>query len=95
MKKLYFIIILSGFLYFCGSQEKNIDKPIQGEWDFKLKKAWEIVQMEENVLVGIRGIRVNKEGNIFLWDSRQFKVFVCNSRGKLLYHFGGKGEGPG
>jgi hypothetical protein len=95
MKKLYFIVVLSGLLYFCGSQAKNIDKPTQGEWDFKLKKAWEIGQIGEDVLVGIRGIGVNKEGNLFLWDGRQSTVFVCNSQGQLLYHFGSRGEGPG
>lgn len=95
MKKLYFLMVLSGFLCFCGSQTKNIDKPTQGEWDFKLKKAWEIGQFGENVLNGIQGICVNKDGYLFLWDSEQSKVFVCDSRGTLLNQFGGKGEGPG
>lgn len=95
MKKLYFILILSGFLTFCGSRANNIDRPVQGEWDFKLKKAWEISQLGQNVLDRIRGICISKEGKVFLWDSKQLKVFVCNSRGEFLYDFGGKGEGPG
>jgi hypothetical protein len=95
MKTSYFIIILAGLLFLSCSQAKKIDKPIQGEWDFQLKKTWEIGQTGENILARIRGIRVNKEGNIFLWDSKQLKVLVFNSQGKFLYHFVGKGEGPG
>ena len=79
-----------------ASHVKNSDKPIGGEWDFKLKKAWEVGQMGDKLLVRVRGIGINEKGHIFLWESKQFKVFVFDTKGKLLREFGeGFGEGPG
>jgi hypothetical protein len=95
MNKLFLIIALICFLYSCGSKTKNTNNPIHGEWDFKLTKAWDTKQLGNNFLTKIQSIRINKEGNIFLWESKQSTVFVCNSRGELLFQFGFKGEGPG
>ncbi len=95
MKQLIFVIILALFLSFCGSGEKNASKPVHGEWDFKLKKDWEINQLGESFFERIREIRVGKDGKVFLLDSKRSKVLVCNSQGTFLYDFGGKGEGPG
>ncbi|MCP4214940.1 MAG: hypothetical protein GY765_09795, partial [bacterium] len=95
MKQIYLIVILSVFLSFCGSQVKKSGQPLKGEWDFKLKKAWEIKQLGSHFVEYILRIRINKENKVFLWDRKQLKVFVCNPEGKLLYEFAGAGEGPG
>lgn len=95
VKKLFFLITLSGLLAFCGSQAKNQDKPIHGEWDFKLKKNWETNQLGQSFMESIRGIRVSKDHKLFLWDNKHLKITVCDSLGTFLYDFGGIGEGPG
>ncbi len=95
MKKLHliFLILLTGFLF--GTEFKNIDKPDKGEWDFKLSKAWETSEAGKDILARIRGIEIDNKGNVFIWESKQLKIFVYNSEGKFLYSFGKKGEGPG
>ncbi len=98
MKKLYFLIIMACFLTFCSSKTRiveKIDKPLKGEWDFKLTKAWETAEIGNNIMAGVKGLGINKEGNIILWDSKQATVFICNPKGEVLTQFGRRGEGPG
>jgi hypothetical protein len=95
MKKLYVIFPFLLLLMYCGTQADKVDKPIKGEWDFQLKKAWETNQLGPHVTDKIRGIQVSKEGKVFMWEQKLLKVIVCNTRGEFLYDFGGKGEGPG
>ena len=93
--KIWFSVILllvSGLL--TCDVVKNGASPYKGHWDFKIKKEWSINSFKDMVFSGIRGIEVDK-GKIFVWDSRQFKVFVFSEQGKFLCSFVKKGEGPG
>lgn len=72
-----------------------MDKPIHGEWDFKLKRAWEISQLGDHFMEKIRGIAVGNDNKLFLWQTKYLKVLVCDTKGTFLYAFAGIGEGPG
>lgn len=95
MKIFYILIYLILFGLLSFGQIKNPDKPIRGEWDFNLKEAWVVSNAGHNLLAKVAGIVVNKDEKVFVWDNKQFKVFVYNKNGDFLYDFAKKGEGPG
>ena len=78
-----------------GTEIKNSFKPQNGEWDFRPEKVWEVIDAGDDVLVGVRRIRVDSDGKVFVFDRKHFKFFVFSPEGKFLYSFGKKGEGPG
>jgi hypothetical protein len=41
MRKILFVIILFLLVFFLYGEVKNPDKPLKGEWDFKLQKVWQ------------------------------------------------------
>lgn len=90
---LLFMMVLGGSGLFADTI-KN-EKPIKGEWDFRLEKLWEVENAGEDILVSITTIRVDKDGKIFMFDRKIGKFFVFSPGGKFLYSFGKKGEGPG
>jgi hypothetical protein len=78
-----------------GTEIKNSIEPLKGEWDFRPEKVWEVFEAGDDVLVGVRRIRVDKDGKVFVFDRKHYKFFVFSPEGKFLYSFGKKGEGPG
>lgn len=74
---------------------KNPDKPLKGKWDFQLQKEWEIEEAGDDLFARFGSIDVAKNGNIYVTDSKQLKVFILDKDGKFISVFGKKGEGPG
>ncbi|MCK4944098.1 MAG: 6-bladed beta-propeller, partial [Candidatus Aminicenantes bacterium] len=94
----YWIFICCLFLFFGTVQSKEVknpDHPIKGEWSFSPRKAWETDSAGKDILVEIRGIRIDEQGNVFVLNSKFNKVHLFNPQGKYLYSFAKKGEGPG
>jgi hypothetical protein len=74
---------------------RNLEPPLHGEWSFDPHMEWEAENAGNDMLVDISAIRINKQGNIFVMNSRINRVHVFNFHGKHLFSFAGKGEGPG
>ena len=77
------MILLSGHLFPGDPGIKLIMK----------KKA--VFQLKDDVFGRLRDGSENTEGEVFLLDSKQFKIFRFSREGELLNSFGQKGEGPG
>ncbi|MGE5341895.1 MAG: 6-bladed beta-propeller [Candidatus Omnitrophota bacterium] len=91
-------IFISGLINFniLKAEIKNENKPLKGTWDFKLKKLWEAESATDDYIFGqIADIQVDDDGLIYVLEWKQYKFFVFDQKGKFLYSFGNKGEGPG
>ena len=77
------------------AEVKNENKPLKGNWDFKLQKLWEVENAGNDLLTQIVDIQADDNGRIYILEWKQFKFFVFDQNGKFLYSFGNRGEGPG
>jgi hypothetical protein len=96
MKKPVFLLtllILAALIY-PDHEVKNRDKPLKGNWDFKLKKVWEINRVGDDVIGRVAQIMVNEEGILYVND-RGVINYILDQNGKFVKRFGKKGEGPG
>lgn len=75
--------------------EINEDKPLKGEWDFRMVKLWEIEEIGGDVFARIGRILSDEQETIYAADPKRYKVFIIDKEGKLISAFGKKGEGPG
>jgi hypothetical protein len=60
----------------------------------ELKKVYEIGS-GDLILGDVPNLAQDREGNLFVPDSKVFKIFKFSPTGKLLLSFGQRGEGPG
>lgn len=96
MKKyfiLLFIFLL--FLFISADEIKNSNQPLKGQWNFNPKKVWETSTAGDQVLISVSTLRLDDQGNLFAFDTKHSRFFVYSPRGKFLYSFGKRGEGPG
>jgi hypothetical protein len=87
------VFFMVGFL--CPAVVTNPDKPLNGNWDFKYEKIWEIEGYGDEPLAMVHKFVVHDNGDIYLFDRQHFTFFVLDQNGKLKFSFGRKGEGPG
>jgi hypothetical protein len=79
----------------CPTVVTNPDKSLNGEWDFKYEKIWEIEGCGDDPLALVQKFSIHDNGDIYLFDRRHFTFFVLDQNGKLKFSFGRRGEGPG
>jgi hypothetical protein len=95
------IIILSMISFFCfasfawGSEASNPPEPLKGEWDFNPRKVWKVNSMGDDLVAEVRHIQVDKNGQVYFFDSKLKKFYVLGPDGKYRFSFGRPGEGPG
>ena len=72
----------------------NPDKPLQGDWDLKVKKMWEVSDIDGNPLAAPM-ITVSEEESTFVFDQTLCLNVSLDKDGKLIALFGKRGQGPG
>ncbi|HLP44773.1 MAG TPA: 6-bladed beta-propeller [Candidatus Kapabacteria bacterium] len=90
--------VIAGVLFngaILKAEVKNEDNPLKGNWDFKLRKLWEVDRAGDTIMAQIADIQIDDDGRIYILESKQDKFFVFDQNGKFLYSFGNRGEGPG
>lgn len=96
MKKIVVFSVLTVLLTLSiYSRVTNKDKPLNGKWDFKKTKIWEVEGSESQVFANIGGILSDDRETVFVTDRKNFKTFIFDKNGKFVAAFGNKGEGPG
>lgn len=97
MRKFLLLTTLLCFLStsVLSSDVKNPDKPLKGQWDFKLKKVWETDRAGDAVFARLASLLVSDHGFIYLRDSQTNKTYIFNTEGKYIKSFASRGEGPG
>jgi hypothetical protein len=75
----------------------NPNAPVYGEIKLELQEDLKIGRADdENYLFyRLRGIDVDKEGNIYVADMSNYRIQKFDKTGKYLLTFGRKGQGPG
>lgn len=86
------LIVLSVSLF---AQVENPDKPFKGNWDFQIKKIWEVESAGDDVLAEVQNIRTAKDGRVYVADSKNCLIYIFDKGGTYISAFGKKGEGPG
>jgi hypothetical protein len=95
--RLFLILILvlgscfSGF----GFEVKNTDKPLKGQWDFKMLHRWTVKEAGKEFFTVIDDFECSDDGIIYVMDRKLFKIFLFDKNGKFLSAIGKRGEGPG
>jgi len=95
MKILIIVVTLALLTIGLHADVTNPDKPLKGEWDFNLKKVWEINKAGDEIFARPIQIMVSNEGNIYIFESKKPINYLLDCTGKLIKSFGNKGEGPG
>jgi len=88
---LLFLIPMAGVF----SDVANKDKPLHGEWDFKLEKLWEIDRAGDEVLGRPQGMLVSDDGVLYVSDDGNRKDYIFGPGGDFRGSFAKRGEGPG
>jgi hypothetical protein len=72
----------------------NPDKPLKGDWDLKVKKVWEISNVNGKPLTSPM-ITVSENEITYIFDQKLSLNFSLDRDGKLIALFGKSGQGPG
>jgi len=91
------VIIFSLVLNLALSAEiVNQNRPQLGKWDFRLQEVWSIDSAGDEPFMQLTSMKIRNNGDIYVFDYKNFKFFVFDPiSGKLLHTFGKKGQGPG
>ena len=95
MKKLCLILVWGVFCFLAFADVKNEDKPLQGEWDFRLQKVWEVDNVNGVSLVRPSELRASQDEMLYFHDFDQGMSFIFDRDGKFINSFAKQGPGPG
>jgi len=76
---------------------RNPNEPLFGDIKLDLEEDLKIGRADDEkyAFYRVRGIDVDKEGNIFVADMSNFRIQKFDKNGKYLLTFGRQGQGPG
>ena len=92
MKLAFILFLLMGSLQ---AAVVNRDKPRQGEWDFKLKKVWEIDKAGNDVFGMPFSLTATEDGILYVYDARNQTNYIFGRDGNFVRAFARTGQGPG
>jgi hypothetical protein len=95
VKKILLLILLTAISVFLFSDIRNRDKPLKGEWDFRLEKVWEVDKAGESVFGRPFTLTVAEDETIYVFDAKNDLNYIFNKDGALVKTFGRSGQGPG
>jgi hypothetical protein len=76
---------------------KNPEEPLFGEIEFDIEQDLNLGKEDDNnyLFYQVRGIALDKQENIYVLDSGNFRVQKFDKEGRYLQTIGRKGQGPG
>jgi len=76
---------------------RNPNEPLYGDIKLDLEEDLKIGRADDEkyAFYRVRGIDVDKDGNIYIADMSNFRIQKFDKNGKYLLTFGRKGQGPG
>ena len=76
---------------------KNPQEPLYGEIEFELEEDLRIGSEDDDnyMFYHARQVEVDKNGNIFVIDTRNYRIQVFDNHGKYRMTLGREGQGPG
>lgn len=91
---LTLLLLLTLFVSPADVKTVNPDKPLKGDWDFKLEKTWTIDKAGKDSLAA-PAVVVSDDGNVCVRDWKNRSYYLFNGGGGFKKAFGKPGEGPG
>lgn len=74
---------------------RNPDKPLKGEWEFKLAKVWEVDRAGDAVFGLPFSLTAADDEMLYIFDPKNKTNFIIDRDGKYINKFGRSGQGPG
>ena len=78
-----------------GTEVKNPDRPLNGEWDFKPEHVWTINNAGDEPLALPAALLVSDDGTVYVNDPKSRKNYMFNKDRQFIKSFARRGEGPG
>lgn len=96
MKKLIILTAILAIFFSCKLQKENAADKV-GPMEYILKEELTIGDKggEECILVRIKDISVDSEGNIYILETKIKEVKIFNKKGEFIRAVARKGQGPG
>jgi hypothetical protein len=95
MKKMKLAFILFLLIASLQAAVVNRDKPLKGEWDFKLKKVWEINRAGDDLLGMPFSLTATEDGILYVYDVANNINYIFDKDGNFIRAFARSGQGPG
>jgi hypothetical protein len=95
MKLEFILFILFLLIAFSQAAVVNPDKPLKGEWDFKLKKIWEIDRAGDDVLGKPFSLTATGDDILYVYDAANDINYIFDKDGNFIRAFARSGQGPG
>ena len=95
MKKIWLMLFLSSLPVLLFPDIRNRDKPVNGEWNFRLEKVWEVDKAGGDVFGRPFTLTVAEDERIYLFDPKNGQNYILDKDGALIATFGRSGQGPG
>jgi hypothetical protein len=95
MKNILFPILLTALSVSLFPEVQNRDKPLKGEWDFRLEKVWEVDKAGKDVFGRPFTLTVDQDGRLYVFDPKNGQNYILDKNGGFINAFGRSGQGPG
>ncbi|MFC2156526.1 6-bladed beta-propeller [Acidobacteriota bacterium] len=95
MKKTMLGFTLFVLVVFLHAACVNTVGPRKGEWDFKLKKVWEIDKAGDQVLGHPFSLTATEDGYLYVFDPTNRVNYIFDQDGSFVSAFGKQGQGSG
>lgn len=86
------LMVLSVLLF---SDIQNRDKPLKGQWDFRLEKVWEVDKAGKDVFGLPFTLTAAEDGRLYIYDLKNDQNYILDKSGTYMTAFGKSGQGPG
>jgi hypothetical protein len=83
------------YIFFCACQNQDSSSPSKGQWDFELKKIWEIKASEQHPFDRIAEPLVTEDGLLYIRDFKNNVSYIFNAEGTFTGKFAQHGTNPG
>ena len=95
MKNVRLELALFLLVAFFQAPVVNPDRPLKGDWDFKLKKIWEVDRAGDDVLGKPFSLTAAEDGILYVYDTANNANFIFDKDGNFIRAFARSGQGPG
>jgi len=95
MKKTWVMLLLAGLPALLFPDIRNRDKPLNGEWNFRLEKVWEVEKVGGDVFGLPFTLTVAEDERLYVFDPKNEKNYILDKDGAFVSTFGRSGQGPG
>jgi hypothetical protein len=95
MKKLIILFTLIFTTISFSEGVQNPDTPQKGNWDFKLKKIWEVDGIEKKEFNNPSELRALEDGTLYFHDFVVGESYIFDKNGRYMKTFARQGKNPG